>query len=339
LIFSNFDLDSVFPLIAFGFIPWGGLFFELINQDDPSENGTYRVPPYPPSVGLDEEVFNSLTADFAPIIQYFGGTGLLSDDPDMDEYKEYFKLVRADEEDQTIRFENNAKQVTFNLIWAGAGFFEGLLGPGYAVQASLEFFVASDGVGNLRLAFQSGTSFIVKEFFEDNHDGFSYDSEGSIPELHPVGFETSTTATNLCLWGGDEAPVITVPTIIAGGVSLVDQNNSKEWFYSGNTGWFYVGGGGGGGGGLTEEEVQTLIDGRVPDPSEEGDGRILVVDDGTLVYDNAPSVDLSGYVPTSRTVSAGEGLTGGGDLTANRTLSVDPQNGNLILGTMILGGH
>ena len=31
----------------------------------------------------------------------------------------------------------------------------------------------------------------------------------------------------------------------------------------------------------------------------------------------------AGYVPTSRTITAGAGLTGGGDLTANRTLAVD----------------
>jgi hypothetical protein len=33
--------------------------------------------------------------------------------------------------------------------------------------------------------------------------------------------------------------------------------------------------------------------------------------------------DISGTVPTSRTITAGTGLTGGGDLTANRTLAID----------------
>jgi len=33
-------------------------------------------------------------------------------------------------------------------------------------------------------------------------------------------------------------------------------------------------------------------------------------------------VALSGYVPTSRTITAGTGLSGGGDLSANRTLSI-----------------
>ena len=34
------------------------------------------------------------------------------------------------------------------------------------------------------------------------------------------------------------------------------------------------------------------------------------------------TIDLSGYVPTSRTISAGTGLTGGGNLTADRTLTL-----------------
>ena len=33
-------------------------------------------------------------------------------------------------------------------------------------------------------------------------------------------------------------------------------------------------------------------------------------------------VTLSGYVPTSRTITAGTGLSGGGDLSANRTLAI-----------------
>ena len=33
-------------------------------------------------------------------------------------------------------------------------------------------------------------------------------------------------------------------------------------------------------------------------------------------------VTLSGYVPTSRTITAGAGLSGGGDLSTNRTLSI-----------------
>src|SRR5690606_11895005 len=38
--------------------------------------------------------------------------------------------------------------------------------------------------------------------------------------------------------------------------------------------------------------------------------------------------DLAGYVPTSRQVIAGTGLTGGGNLTSNRTLSFDTSWGD-----------
>jgi hypothetical protein len=65
----------------------------------------------------------------------------------------------------------------------------------------------------------------------------------------------------------------------------------------------------GGGEGISESEAQALIDERVPDPFEETDGRILVVNTGTLTYEDAPSVDSS-----------------------------NPQDGNLIVGNMILGG-
>ena len=34
-------------------------------------------------------------------------------------------------------------------------------------------------------------------------------------------------------------------------------------------------------------------------------------------------IGIGGYVPTSRTISTTNGITGGGDLTANRTLSLD----------------
>ena len=40
--------------------------------------------------------------------------------------------------------------------------------------------------------------------------------------------------------------------------------------------------------------------------------------DGSTAFNNI----MKGYVPTSRTITAGNGLTGGGNLTANRTLSV-----------------
>ena len=61
------------------------------------------------------------------------------------------------------------------------------------------------------------------------------------------------------------------------------------------------------------------------------DNATLVVDSstkklkvGTIAQSQVSglSTTLAGYVPTSRTITAGDGLTGGGNLTANRTLSV-----------------
>ena len=53
---------------------------------------------------------------------------------------------------------------------------------------------------------------------------------------------------------------------------------------------------------------------------------------GTMAVENSDNVSitggsisgvsLSGYVPTSRTITAGTGLSGGGDLSANRTLAI-----------------
>lgn len=76
-----------------------------------------------------------------------------------------------------------------------------------------------------------------------------------------------------------------------------------------------------GGGPLNDEPTISLL----------YDNSTLVVDStshklkvGTIAQSQVSglSTTLAGYVPTSRTISAGNGLTGGGDLTANRTLSV-----------------
>ena len=50
---------------------------------------------------------------------------------------------------------------------------------------------------------------------------------------------------------------------------------------------------------------------------------VFTVDEkGRLTYATNTPISLSGYVPTSRTITAGAGLTGGGDLSANRTFSL-----------------
>lgn len=54
-------------------------------------------------------------------------------------------------------------------------------------------------------------------------------------------------------------------------------------------------------------------------------GDVFVVkNNGTEVFAVSYNGGISGAVPESRTITAGAGLTGGGDLSANRTLSVDP---------------
>lgn len=47
---------------------------------------------------------------------------------------------------------------------------------------------------------------------------------------------------------------------------------------------------------------------------------------------NTLNSSISGFVPTSRTISAGTGLTGGGDLSANRTLTLGSISAGTVLG-------
>jgi hypothetical protein len=63
-----------------------------------------------------------------------------------------------------------------------------------------------------------------------------------------------------------------------------------------------------------------------------GQGTGVIVNAANVAVDTATIAtvaSLSGYVPTSRTVTAGNGLTGGGDLTANRSLAVGAGTGIL----------
>ena len=60
---------------------------------------------------------------------------------------------------------------------------------------------------------------------------------------------------------------------------------------------------------------------------------VLTVDaKGRVEIASTTAISLTGYVPTSRTITAGAGLTGGGDLSANRTFALTlsaalPQSG------------
>jgi len=85
---------------------------------------------------------------------------------------------------------------------------------------------------------------------------------------------------------------------------------------------------------VTHSKVSTIPDGddsSLIRPSDWNDDHVLV-GLGTMAEQNANAVAItggtisgvtvSGYVPTTRTLTAGTGLTGGGDLSANRTFAL-----------------
>jgi hypothetical protein len=75
---------------------------------------------------------------------------------------------------------------------------------------------------------------------------------------------------------------------------------------------------------ITEREVEVLelIERGPQGPSGAPSGALLEVNNLSDVSNPATALTNIGGVPTSRSISAGTGLTGGGDLTANRTLTV-----------------
>ena len=90
-----------------------------------------------------------------------------------------------------------------------------------------------------------------------------------------------------------------------------------------------------GGGDLSEDRVIYLADGGVTYSKLEDSGVVagtygsaseipsLTVDaKGRVTGASTTSIDLSSYVPTSRQIIAGDGLSGGGTLTTNRTISL-----------------
>jgi len=85
---------------------------------------------------------------------------------------------------------------------------------------------------------------------------------------------------------------------------------------------------------VTHSKVSTIPDGddsSLIRPSDWNDDHVLV-GLGTMAEQNANAVAITGgtisgvavtgYVPTTRTITAGTGLTGGGDLSANRTIAL-----------------
>ena len=69
--------------------------------------------------------------------------------------------------------------------------------------------------------------------------------------------------------------------------------------------------------------LQAALDGKAPAASPTFTGTVTVPDGSfTIAKTTGLQTALDGRVPTSRTVTAGTGLTGGGDLAADRTLTV-----------------
>lgn len=85
---------------------------------------------------------------------------------------------------------------------------------------------------------------------------------------------------------------------------------------------------------VTHSKVSLIPDGddaSVVRPSDWNDDHVLVglgtmaeqdADDVAITGGTITGVSVAGYVPTTRTITAGTGLTGGGDLSANRTLAI-----------------
>ena len=80
-----------------------------------------------------------------------------------------------------------------------------------------------------------------------------------------------------------------------------------------------------GGGALSSDVTLNLADTAVT-PAVYGDAttipQITVDQQGRITLAAGVAVSFSGYVPTSRTLTAGTGLSGGGDLSANRTFDL-----------------
>ena len=71
------------------------------------------------------------------------------------------------------------------------------------------------------------------------------------------------------------------------------------------------------------QELSAAMPGKAPAASPTFTGTVTVPDGSfTIAKTTGLQTAIDGRVPTSRTVTAGTGLTGGGDLTANRSLAV-----------------
>ena len=138
----------------------------------------------------------------------------------------------------------------------------------------------------------------------------------------PVAPVPTPNATMVCVIGG-----ITYQVAFNALQSLISVPASRE---------INTGGGLTGGGDLSQDRTISILDGGIASEKLQDNGVVAgtygatntipivtVNSKGQITTVGTASIDFTGYVPDTRQVIAGSGLTGGGALTANRTLAVD----------------
>lgn len=131
-------------------------------------------------------------------------------------------------------------------------------------------------------------------------------------------------------------PTGTIPIVIGGILYQVRFIDVQSTVSVPSTRTISTGGGLTGGGDLSQDRTISLLDDGVDDVKLTDSGVtagvyggtnsipvITVNSKGRVTDVTLANIDFTGYVPDTRQIFAGTGLTGGGALTANRTLSID----------------
>lgn len=131
-------------------------------------------------------------------------------------------------------------------------------------------------------------------------------------------------------------PTGTIPIVIGGILYQVRFIDVQSTVSVPSTRMISTGGGLTGGGDLSQDRTISLLDDGVDDVKLTDSGVtagvyggtnsipvITVNSKGRVTDVTLANIDFTGYVPDTRQIFAGTGLTGGGALTANRTLSID----------------
>lgn len=146
-------------------------------------------------------------------------------------------------------------------------------------------------------------------------------------------------------------PTGTIPIVIGGILYQVQFIDVQSAVSVPASRMINTGGGLTGGGNLSQDRTISLLDDGVDDVKLTDSGVvagqyggtnsipvITVNDKGRVTDVSLASISFTGYVPDTRQIIAGTGLSGGGALTANRTLSIDFSNATpLSLGSATAG--